>query len=65
MDGNNHGGVSQEPQINLDAIRIKKAAQDREQAEDLEVLVSVIQRLLKENEELKALVQNLRAQEAP
>ena len=46
---------NQQPkQINLDEIRLRKSIQDRQQAGDMDDLVSVIVTLQKENAELKA-----------
>lgn len=43
-----------EKQINLDQIRLRKAAEDRQQAQDLEDLVSAIAALQAENKRLQA-----------
>lgn len=53
--------MSQPRDINLDGIRLRKAQQDREQAQDLEDLVTAITNLAKENADLKKRVEALEA----
>lgn len=52
--------MSQPRDINLDGIRLRKAQQDREQAQDLEDLVTAITNLAKENAALKAQIEELK-----
>lgn len=51
-------------EINLDSIRITKAAQDRQQAQDLENMVGLLLQYKDENAALKARVAELEAKPA-